>query len=66
MFPHISCQRLFSPNANCAQEQGEAEVVINEVGEIAGVIEKVATVVEKVSEEVADTLAKNNKIKQSV
>ncbi|KAJ8424585.1 hypothetical protein Cgig2_000590 [Carnegiea gigantea] len=44
---------------------GEAEVVINEVEEVAELVEKGATVVEKVSEEVADTHPSNNKIKEA-
>ncbi|KAH9608948.1 hypothetical protein KSS87_008824 [Heliosperma pusillum] len=44
---------------------GEAEVVIKEVEQAAVVVERVATVMEKVSEEVADNLPDGNKFKET-
>ncbi|XP_074310375.1 uncharacterized protein LOC141646362 isoform X2 [Silene latifolia] len=44
---------------------GEAEVVIKEVEQAAVMVEKAATVMEKVSEEVADNLPNGNKFKET-
>ncbi|KAB5516043.1 hypothetical protein DKX38_026691 [Salix brachista] len=44
---------------------GEAEIIVEEVGHVAEVAEKVAAVAEKVSEEVAEVLPENGKLKET-
>ncbi|KAJ6734438.1 hypothetical protein OIU79_001659 [Salix purpurea] len=45
--------------------EGEAEIIVEEVGQVAEVVEKVAAVAEKVSEEVAEVLPENGKLKET-
>ncbi|KAJ6370287.1 hypothetical protein OIU76_028542 [Salix suchowensis] len=45
--------------------EGEAEIIVEEVGHVAEVVEKVAAVAEKVSEEVAEVLPENGKLKET-
>ncbi|KAF9663401.1 hypothetical protein SADUNF_Sadunf17G0046000 [Salix dunnii] len=45
--------------------EGEVEIILDEVGHVAEVVEKVAAVADKVSEEVAEVLPENGKLKET-
>ncbi|CAK7328503.1 unnamed protein product [Dovyalis caffra] len=45
--------------------EGEVEIIAEEVDQVAEVVEKVATVAEEVSEEVAEALPENGKLKET-